>query len=186
MDPTREARDARARDRRVTAIAAILFGAAVSFVLGMYARMHVATGTAPISLGFNVPGEMKIWFTRVAALLGLFQVASGLRINGQIRLPHHLPKWFRFVHRGSGTLAVLLAVPVAYDCVAAFGYHLSSARIALHGAAGLVLFGAFAAKVVAVQRRRRAAWLIPAVGAILFLALSTLWLTSHGWPLSVY
>jgi Family of unknown function (DUF6529) len=54
----------------------------------------------------------------------------------------------------------LLAVPGAYNGVAAFGFHMGSFRVALHSAAGLVFFGVFATKVVAVQCRRRPAWLV--------------------------
>ena len=181
--------DLRARNakaRRATAIAALLLGAAVAFGLGVYARAHAETGHAPITLGFQIPGQMKIWFTRAAASLAVLQLASGLWINGRIRLPRRPPSWFPIAHRSSGALAVLLAVPVAYDCVAAFGFHTESPRVILHGSAGLVLFGAFVAKVVTVQRRRRPPWLIPAAGLTLFVALALLWLTSIGWPISVY
>lgn len=158
----------------------------MAFGLGVYASAHAATGRAPLALGFSFPGEMKIWFTRAAAVFACLQLVSGLRINGHIPVPRRLPGWFRIAHRASGGLAVLLAVPVAYDCVAAFGFHIGSARVALHAAVGLVLFGAFAAKVVSVQRRRRPSWLIPALGVTLFIALSLLWLTSLGWPVSIY
>ncbi len=181
--------DARARNtqaRRTTAVAALLLGAAVAFGLGVYATAHAETGHAPIRLGFQIPGQMKIWFTRAAASLAVLQLASGLWINGRIRLPRRPPSWFPIAHRSSGALAVLLAVPVAYDCVAAFGFHTESPRVVLHGTAGLVLFGAFVAKVVTVQRRRRPPWLIPAAGVTLFVALALLWLTSIGWPISVY
>jgi hypothetical protein len=174
------------RARRVTAIAALFLGAVVAFVLGLFARAHAPTGRAPIALGFALPGEMKVWFTRAAAVLACFQLLSGLRIYGRIRIPRRVPGWFRFVHRGSGGVAVLLAVPVGYDCVAAFGFHIGSARVVLHSAIGFVLFGAFAAKVVAVQRRRRPSWLIPAAGVTLFLALALLWVTSLGLPISIY
>jgi hypothetical protein len=172
--------------RRATAIFAVALGAVVAFGLGLYAQAHAPTHHAPLTLGFALPGEMKVWLTRAAVVLGCFQLASGLRIHGRIRVPRHLPGWFRIVHRASGGLAVLLAVPVGYDCVAAFGFRATSPRIVLHAVAGFGLFGAFAAKVVTVQRRRRAAWLIPAAGMTLFFALALLWLTSLGWPISVY
>jgi uncharacterized membrane protein len=179
-------RDVRARQRKATALGAILVGAAVAFGLGVYASAHAPTGRAPLRLGFALPGEMKIWFTRAAAVVGVFQLASGLRIYGRIPVPRHVPSWFPIAHRASGAMAVLLAAPVGFDCVAAFGFHIGSARVVLHGVVGLLLFGAFAAKVVAVQRRRRPSWLIPLLGVGLFLALSVLWMTSLGWPVSVY
>jgi uncharacterized protein DUF6529 len=173
-------------ERRATLIAALLAGALVAFTLGVYARTHSGTGRAPLTLGFHLPGEMKIWFTRAAAMLAVVQVTSGLRIIGRIAIPRRLPRWFGVLHRASGTVAVALAVPVAYDCVAAFGYQLRTTRIALHGAAGIVLFGAFTAKVMAVQRRHHPGWLVPAAGITLFAALAALWLTSLGWPVSAY
>jgi Family of unknown function (DUF6529) len=186
MDPGVAARTHITRARRTTAIVAILVGGAVAFGLGLYARLHAPTGHAPLRLGFALPGEMKIWLTRVAAVFACFQLASGLRIDGRVNVPRHLPRWFRYFHRATGTLAVALATPVAFDCVAAFGFHATSLRVVVHSIVGLLLFGAFAAKVVAVQRRRRPVWLVPAVGTALFLALALLWLTSLGWPVSVY
>jgi hypothetical protein len=119
---SRDTRDRRAKARRTTAIAAVVLGAGVAFVLGVYAKSHAPTGRAPLALGFHIPGEMKIWFTRAAAALALFQLGSGLRLNGRIPFPRHLPSGFGIAHRLSGGLAVLLAAPVAYDCVAAFGF----------------------------------------------------------------
>jgi hypothetical protein len=116
----------------------------------------------------------------------VFQLTTGLRIIGRISVPRRIPAWFNVLHRTTGTLAVALAVPVAYDCVAAFGYQLHTTRTAIHGAAGMVLFGAFTAKVVAVQRRKHPGWLVPAAGITLFVALSAVWLTSLGWPVSAY
>ncbi len=173
-------------ERRATLVAALLAGALVAFALGVYARAHAGTGRAPLTLGFHLPGEMKIWFTRAAAVLAVVQLTLGLRIIGRITIPRRMPRWFGVLHRATGVLAVALAVPVAYDCVAAFGYQLHTTRIVLHGAAGLVLFGAFTTKVIAVQRRHRPGWLVPAVGIVLFAALAALWLTSLGWPVSVY
>jgi hypothetical protein len=178
--------------RRVTAISAIALGALVSVSLGIYAKAHVPTGLAPIRLWFQIPGLMKVWLTRAAAALACVQLASGLRINGHIGFPRRIPSWVPLVHRVTGTLAVLLAVPVGLDCVAAFGFHSassrvpSSARVLSHGLIGFVLFGAFAAKVVAVQRRQRPRWLIPTLGGVLFVALILLWITSLGWPVSIY
>ncbi len=141
--------------RRTTAIVSLLLGTVVAVVLGVYAHAHPVTGRAPLSLGFDLAGQMKVWFTRVAAVLALFQLASGLRINGHIRVPRRIPRWFRIAHRTSGLLAVLLAAAVAYDCVSAFGFQIGSARLTLHGTVGLVFFGAFAAKVVAWAGRSR-------------------------------
>jgi uncharacterized protein DUF6529 len=175
-----------ARARRTTAVVAVLIGAAVAFALGVYARLHAPTGHAPLRLGFALPGQMKVWLTRAAIVLGCLQLVSGLRIDGRIPIPRRLPRWFRVAHRTTGVVAVLLAVPVAFDCVSAFGFHATSPRIVLHGFAGLLLFGVFAVKVVAVQRKRRPVWLIPAAGSALFLGLALLWLTSLGWPVSAY
>jgi hypothetical protein len=184
--PSEERLSGVARARRTTVIAALLAGAGIALGLGVYAKAHSATGVAPIKLGFSIPGQMKVWFTRAAAFLACIQLVSGLRINGRIRVPRRVPGWFRIAHRASGGIAVLLAALVAYDCVAAFGFHNGTARVVLHGVVGFVFFGAFAAKVVAVQRHRHPSWLIPAIGMTLFLALSLLWLTSLGWPVSIY
>lgn len=176
----------RARARRLTWVLAALAATIVAAGLGVYTRVHAPTGQAPIALGFGVPGQMKVWFTGGAETLACFQVLTGLRINGVVSFPRRPPRWFRIAHRGTGMLALVLAAPVGIDCAEAFGFQMGSGRVALHAIAGFVFFGAFAAKVIAVQRRPRPPWLVPAAGATLFLALSAAWATSLGWPVSVY
>lgn len=175
-----------ARSKRATAVAALGAGLAVAAGLGLYAGHRTATGTAPLSLGFAQAGDMKIWLTRGAIALGLFQLGSGLRMRGKIPFPRRLPGWFRPAHRASGALAILLALPVAYDCLAAFGLQVGTPRLAAHAFAGLALFGAFAGKLVSVERHRRPGWLIPAAGLALFAALAVAWLTSIGWTAPIY
>jgi hypothetical protein len=177
----------RARQRRRTATVALLSGIAVAAALGVLARVHAPTPRrAPLALGFSQPAQMKIWFTRAAALLALFQLFSGLRLYGRVPFPRRLPRWFPPIHRASGGLAVLLTLPVAFDCVWAFGLKTTSLRVGLHSVVGLVFFGAFTTKVVAVQTRRRPAWLIPVAGGTLFAGLALLWVTTIGWLVSIY
>ena len=99
MDETSQGKDTgRSRDRRTTAITALVVGVGASVALGVYASAHAVTGRAPISLGFDLPGQMKVWFTRAAVVLGLVQLLSGLRIDGRIQVPHRIPRWVRFAH----------------------------------------------------------------------------------------
>ena len=54
------------------------------------------------------------------SLLALAQLVTALAIYG--RLGFTAPAWFSPVHRWSGRLAFLAAVPVAMQCLYALGY----------------------------------------------------------------
>jgi hypothetical protein len=61
-------------------------GAAVSLSLGVYGRAHHATGKAITTFGFDSMLPMKAWFTTVAAVLALVQLASALAMWGRLPL----------------------------------------------------------------------------------------------------
>src|SRR4029450_7592837 len=83
------------------------------------------------------------------------------------------PAWLRPVHRITGTLAFLLAIPVAYHCLWALGFQTGSgARVVVHASAGCFFFGALASKVLVVRIGRVPSWALPVVGGTLFTALT--------------
>ena len=53
-----------------------LIGCAVTLAIGLYARLHHATGIAVNIAGFSSPGSVKAWLATVAAVLALVQVGS--------------------------------------------------------------------------------------------------------------
>jgi Family of unknown function (DUF6529) len=158
-----------------------LVGAGVAVGLGVYGHTHDPTGRSIFSLVFTKTINMKAWFATGAATLGLFQVISALRIYGKLPVPRTMPRWLPLAHRLSGTVAFLLAVPVAYHCLWALGFQDTDSRVMWHSIAGCFFFGAFAAKVVVVETKNLPGPALPVAGGLLFSALVVVWLTSALW-----
>jgi hypothetical protein len=173
------ARPESSRQARILAI--LLAGAAVAVALGVYGRVHDATGRSLVTLFFSATINLKVWFASVAFALALFQLGSSLRIFGKVG-KGRAPAWLRPAHRASGTLAFLFVIPVAYHCLWALGFQSEAgARVLLHGLAGCFFFGALTSKVLIVRSRRLPGWSLPVVGGALFTALTVVWLTSSLW-----
>ncbi|MFE0358945.1 DUF6529 family protein [Streptomyces nigra] len=121
-----------------------------------------------------------------SALLGLALVQLLLAawmyglLPGAKRAPRAVPR----AHRVTGLLAFLLSVPIAYQCLSAYGVETTSPRVAIHSVTGCVLYGAFAAKVLVVRSRRFPGWTLPLVGGLLFCAIALLWYTAALWQLN--
>jgi len=58
--------------------------------------------------------------------------------------------------------------------------------LAIHSVAGWFFYGAFAAKVLAVQSRRLPGWVLPLAGGTLAIVLGVLWYTSALWYYNGY
>ena len=172
--PTRSSRDVRI-------VAILLAGATVAVGLGVYGRVHDPTGRSLVTLFFSATINLKVWFATAAFALALFQLGSSLRIFGKVGRGRP-PAWLRPVHRSSGTLAFLFAIPVAYHCLWALGFHSDAGvRVFVHGLAGCFFFGALFSKVLIVRTRRLPPWALPVVGGALFTAITMVWLTSSLW-----
>ena len=121
-----------------------------------------------------------------SALLGLALVQLLLAawmyrlLPGAKRAPRAVP----LAHRLTGLLAFLLSVPIAYQCLSAYGVETTSPRVVIHSVTGCVLYGAFAAKVLVVRSRRFPGWTLPLVGGLLFCAIALLWYTAALWQLN--
>ncbi|MFK0125627.1 DUF6529 family protein [Streptomyces nigra] len=121
-----------------------------------------------------------------SALLGLALVQLLLAawmyglLPGAKRAPRAVPR----AHRVTGLLAFVLSVPIAYQCLSAYGVETTSPRVAIHSVTGCVLYGAFAAKVLVVRSRRFPGWTLPLVGGLLFCAIALLWYTAALWQLN--
>jgi hypothetical protein len=90
------------------------------------------------------------------------------------------------LHRTSGTLAVLLSLPVAYHCLWSLGFQSIGTRVLLHSVAGCVFYGAFVAKVIGLHGRRSPPWLVPLAAGLLLTALVLVVLTGAGWYLNEF
>ena len=162
-----------------------LIGALVALTLGIYGRLHHPTGIAINIAGFTSPGYVKSWLATVATVFALVQVGSALVMYGKVR---HVaaPSWIGGLHRWSGRLAFLLAVPVAIHCLYSLGFQNYSTRVLLHSLFGCAFFGAFTVKMLILPKRGLPGWVLPVVGALVFTLLVALWFTSAYWFFSTF
>ncbi len=161
-------------------IGVLLAGAAVAVGLGVYGNVHDPTGRSLVTLAFSATINLKVWFATVAVALALFQVGSAAVIYGKVGSGG--PSWLGAAHRGSGTLAFLVSIPVAYHCLWALGFEAGEgARVLAHSLLGCAFYGAFAAKVLLVRSKGLPGWMLPAAGGAVFGLLVGIWLTSSLW-----
>jgi len=162
-----------------------LIGALVALTLGIYGRLHHPTGIAINIAGFSSVGSVKAWLATIATVCALIQLGSALVIYGKIPRVS-APSWIGGLHRWSGRIAFLVAVPVAVQCLYALGYQTFSARVLIHSTLGCLFFGSFTVKMLILPKRGMPSWLLPALGAIVFTALVGVWFTSAFWFFSTY
>ena len=158
-----------------------LAGAAVALSLGVYGRVHDATGARITDLGFPSLAAMKSWLATVAVTLALVQLVSALAMFGHLPGLRTTPRWVPLAHRWTGTAAFLVSLPVAYHCLWSLGFQDTGARQVVHGIAGCVFYGAFATKLLALRSRRLPRWALPVIGGTLVAGLTVIWLTSALW-----
>jgi hypothetical protein len=157
----------------------LAIGGAVAVLLGVYAKMHEPTGIAVNLAGFSGPLAAKTWLTTGAFGFALIQLFSALALYG--KLGGVAPSWAGGLHRWSGRIAFLLAVPVAIHCLYAVGFSSGTPRALTHSLLGCFFFGAFTAKMLLLRRKGIPGWLLPIIGGLVFTALVGLWLTSSLW-----
>ena len=162
-----------------------LIGALVALTLGIYGRLHHPTGIAINIAGFTSPGYVKSWLATVATVFAVVQVVSALVMYGKVPRVT-APSWIGGLHRWSGRLAFLLAVPVAIHCLYALGFQNYSTRVLLHSLLGCAFFGAFTVKMLILPKRGLPGWVLPVVGALVFTLLVVLWFTSAYWFFSTF
>ena len=162
-----------------------LIGALVALTLGIYGRLHHPTGIAVNIAGFSSPGYVKSWLATVATAFALVQVGSALVMYGKVPRVA-APPWIGGLHRWSGRIAFLLAVPVAVHCLYALGFQHYSTRVLVHSLLGCAFFGAFTVKMLILPKRGLPGWVLPVVGAVVFTALIAVWLTSAYWFFSTF
>jgi len=162
-----------------------LIGALVALTLGVYGHLHNPTGIAVNIAGFSSPGAVKSWLATGAFAFALVQVCSALVMYGKVpRIA--APPWIGGLHRWSGRIAFLLAVPVAVHCLYALGFQNYSTRVVVHSLLGCAFFGAFTIKMLILPKSGLPGWTLPALGALVFTALTGLWFTSAYWFFSTF
>jgi hypothetical protein len=161
-----------------------LIGALVALTLGIYGHIHHPTGIAVNLAGFSGPQEAKSWLATGAIIAAVIQVISALVMYGKIRI--QAPPWIGGLHRWSGRIAFLLAVPVAVHCLYALGFQGYSTRVLVHSLLGCTFFGAFTVKMLVLPKKDMPGWLLPTLGGLAFTALTGVWLTSAFWFFSTF
>ena len=97
------------------------------------------------------------------------------------RLGSPAPAWVGPAHRSPGVLAVLISLPVAYDCLLAFGIQTYQSRVLVHALLGCAAYGALVVKIFAVNSRTSPSWFLPVAGGLLFALFMAAVLTSAVW-----
>lgn len=162
-----------------------VIGALVALTLGVYGRLHHPTGIAVNIAGFSSPGAVKSWLATGAIVFAIVQIGSALVMYGKVsRIA--APPWIAGVHRWSGRVAFLLAVPVAVHCLYALGFQHYSTRVLVHSLLGCAFFGAFTVKMLILPKPGLPSWLLPACGALIFAVLTAVWFTSAYWFFSTF
>jgi hypothetical protein len=162
-----------------------LIGALVALTLGIYGHLHHPTGIAINIAGFSSPASVKAWLATGAIVFALVQVTSALVMYGKVpRIA--APSWIGGLHQWSGRIAFLLAVPVAVHCLYALGFQDYSTRVLVHSLLGCAFFGAFTVKMLILPKRDLPGWMLPAFGALVFTALTGVWLSSAYWFFSTF
>ena len=162
-----------------------LIGGLVALTLGLYGRLHHATGIAVNIAGFSSPGSVKSWLATGAVVFAIVQVGSALVMYGKVPRVA-APSWIGGLHQWSGRIAFLLSVPVAVHCLYALGFQDYSTRVLIHSVLGCLFFGAFTVKMLVLPKRGLPGWVLPVLGAIVFAALILIWFTSAYWFFSTF
>ena len=168
-------------------LTAFAVGAVVALLLGVFGKVHDPTIDGTTTLGFDTVIDMKVVVSSVIGVLAVLQVLGALWMYGKLGIA--APRWVGPAHRTSGTVALVLAVFVAYHCLWALGLETGTlhngekvpTRTVVHGVLGCAVIGAIVVKVVAVRSRRAPGWFLPVAGGLLFALLVVVVLTSAVW-----
>ncbi len=167
---------------RPAGLLVVLLGAAVAVAVGAYAGLHDPAARPFATFGFSGMLQMKAWLSTVTAVLVLVQLATALWMWG--RLPgasQRAPSWVGPVHRWSGATAFTVSLPVALHCIWALGFGTGSTRVLVHGLAGCLFYGAYAAKMLGLRVRGLPGWSLPVLGGTVLSTFVLVWLTSALW-----
>lgn len=159
--------------------APLLVGSAVAVTLGVYANLHSPTGIAVNLAGFSGPMPAKAWLATACLVAVIIQLISALVMYGKAGI--EAPWWIPALHRWSGRVAFLVAIPVAVHCLYALGFSSFDPRTLVHSLLGCFVFGVFTVKMLALPKHGLSGWVLPLLGGLVFVAFVGLWLTSSLW-----
>jgi hypothetical protein len=169
-------------NRMVVPLTAFVAGGILSLLLGVYGAQHEPTHKPITTFGFDTMFEMKVVLAIAVGVLALLQVVGALWLYGKLGI--EAPSWLGMAHRASGTLAILISLPVAFHCLWSLGFQSDGNvpnRVLVHSIAGCAVYGALVVKVVAVRTRSAPGWLLPVAGGLLFAAIVIVVWTSAVW-----
>jgi hypothetical protein len=173
--------DRAASVRKVGLVSIFLVGAVVSLSLGLYAHFHTPSARGPFTLGFSGLLQMKVWLTTIALALVVAQLLTALWMWGRLPRAGTAPPWVPTAHRWTGAVAFAVTVPVAFSCIWSLGFSTANPRVVVHGVAGCLFYGAYAAKMLGLRTPGLPTWLLPVLGGAVFGLLVLLWLTAGLW-----
>lgn len=162
----------------------LLLGAAVTVTLGVYANLHSPTGIAVNLAGFSGPQPAKVWLATICLICVIVQLVSALAMYGQYGLT--AASWTPALHRWSGRVAFIVAIPIAIHCLFALGFSSFDFRTLMHSLLGCFVFGIFTVKMLALPKQGLAGWVLPVLGGAVFTAFVGLWLTSSLWYFTTF
>ena len=163
---------------------ALAGGLAVVVAAAVYAVGRVHTPDYTMGLfGRSGGGAIRLKGQLATVILVLAAAQLGLALWMYRRLPGAgaAPRPVPVLHRLAGATLFLLSLPVAAQCVLAYGVDLSGPRVAAHSLAGCFFYGAFAAKVLIVRSRRLPSWALPVAGGLLVTLIVVLWYSAALW-----
>lgn len=166
--------------RRAELAGCLLAGTAVAVTLGVVGSLHPEPRVLPV-WWFTSMQSMKAWLGTVVLVMLVGQVTTASWMYGWLPGLRRAPGWVRPVHRTTGVLAFLLSLPVAFYCLYSFGFDTLTPRAWAHSVAGCAFYGVFVSKMIGLRLRGLPAWVIPALGGLLFATFVVLWWHSSLW-----
>ena len=162
-----------------TPLIALLCGAVVAVLLGVNDRRHPG-GAHAVKFGFDSVIEFKTVVACAIGVLLLVQLLLALWMYGKLG-GSSAPGWVGPTHRTVGVVTVVVSLPVAYDCLLAFGIQTYEPRVTAHALLGCAVYGAFVVKMFAVRSHSSPTWFLPVAGGVLFALFMAAVLTSAVW-----
>ncbi|MGW5119359.1 DUF6529 family protein [Streptomyces noursei] len=175
----------RAEPRQFLGVLWLLLPLAVTAALLWYGLVHTPEPRRSL-FGMQGPAVILLKTQLGSALLGLvlIQLLLALWMYGRLPGLRTAPRRVGTVHRLIGAFAFLFSIPIAQQCIIAYGVSLTGPRQALHSLAGCFLYGAFVAKVVVVRHRRWPGWALPLAGGALVTVIVLAWYSAAFWYLN--
>ncbi|MFJ9615272.1 DUF6529 family protein [Streptomyces noursei] len=175
----------RAEPRQFLGLLWLLLPLAVTAALFWFGLVHTPEHRRSF-FGTHGPAVILLKSQLGSALLGLalIQLLLALWMYGRLPGLRAAPHPVGTVHRVIGVFAFLFSIPIALQCILAYGVSLTGPRQALHSLAGCFLYGAFVAKVVVVRHRRWPGWALPLAGGTLVTVIVLAWYSAAFWYLN--